>query len=362
MAKSLAEILVKNDEFMNKINKLFEVDFVHQLFTEKLLNLYPDTVALGKIKIKPYKKLIWKTTYHVVLNFTVEFILKTGKIRKTNIICSAHSNESRDLAFEVLNYLWKRRLGKGMVLPRPLFYYKEIGGFFYRALNGKDLYYYIRKKDKETVIDLVAKSGILFARLHRLPLKNSLPALDENNNKISTVIPGIKKIVSEVKDRYGEDMKNKIANPYYECIKIEEEYLNKKPKLCLVHGDAHTENIIRVSKRKTGLIDFTDFAYTDFARDVATFMQQLAYRLETGFYKDDVFIIEMKKLFLAEYLKESGQILDDSLQSRLNNYYKWTALRTAAYWLLKSRPEIERAEAIFKELARIKDNNLSAQD
>jgi thiamine kinase-like enzyme len=347
---------------MNKINKLFEVDFVRQLFSEKLLTLYPDTKSLGRIKIKPYKKFIWKTTYHVVLSFSVEFILKTDKVRKTNIICSAHSNESRDIAFETLGYLWRRRLGKGMVLPRPLFYYPEMGGFFYRALNGKDLYHYILKKDKEIVVDLVAKSGILFARLHCLSLKNSLPKLDEKNNRISTVIPGFKKIVSEVESRYGEKIKEKIALPYYNCIKIEEEYLNKNPNLCLVHGDAHTENIIRVSKRKTGLIDFTDFALTDFARDVGTFMQQLAYKLEIGFYKDYEFIINMKKLFLNEYLKESGQELTEDLQKRLNNYYNWTALRTAAYWLLKSKPEIERAEAIFTELNRIKNNNILAQD
>ncbi len=347
---------------MNKIKQLFEADFVRDLFKRKVLPLYPDTVDFGKIKINYYKKLIWKTTYHVVLDFLVEFKLKNSNIRKTHIVCSAHSNESRDIAFGVLEYLWRRRLGKGVVLPRPLFYCPDFRGFFYRALEGKDLFHFIQKKDKDKVVDLTTKAGIMFARLHRLPLKNSLPKLDKKNNRIATVIPGIKKIVSEIRRRYGEKMEKTISRPYYDCINFEEEFFKKNPKLCLIHGDAHTENIIRVSKHKVGVIDFTDFALADYARDVGTFMQQLAYKLEIGFYHDYQFIVSMKKLFLTEYLKESGQELTEDLQKRLNNYYVWTALRTAAYWLLKSNPEPERAVAIFAELEKFKTNNLLSQD
>jgi thiamine kinase-like enzyme len=348
---------------MNKIHNLFDSNFVKEFFKEKVLPHYPDVHNIGSIKIKPYKKFIWKTTYHVVIDFHVEFLMKNGKTRKTHIVCSAHSSEPREKAFNVLTYLWRRRLGKGVVLPRPLFYCPDFRASFYRALNGKDLCYYILKKDKETIKDLTAKAGLMLARLHLLKLNNhKLPEFEESNSKLATVIPGIKKISSEIKKRYGQDMQEKIVNPYYKCISKEEEYLSQNPKLCLIHGDFHTENIIRVSKRKVGLIDFTDFSLSDYARDLGNFLQQLEYKLELKFFYERDFIVEMKQLFLKEYLKESEKSLDDNLQARINNYYKWTALRTASYWLMKDKPEPKRAEAIIKFLDNFENKNLLAQD
>ncbi len=348
---------------MNKINKLFDENFVREMFREKVLPLYPEVIDIGKIKIRPYKKLIWNTTYHVVLDFYVEFKLDDKKSRKTHIICSAHSNEPRSSAFRVLEYLWKRRLGKGVVLPRPLFYCPEFRGSFYRALNGKDLFYYILKRDKENIYDLSKKSGLMFARLHRLNLnKNKLPKFEESNSRIESVIPGVKKIEREIKKSYGQEMQEEIIKPYYSCIKKEEEYLSKNPELCLVHGDAHTENIIRVSKRKVGLIDFTDFSLSDFTRDVGTFLQQLEYKLEIRFRYEQDFIKDMKQVFLNEYLKEANIDLNENIQERINNYYQWTALRTAAYWLMKDNPEPSKAKEIIEDLKKFNENNLLAQD
>lgn len=346
---------------MNRINQLFDEKFVENFFKKRILPLYPDARDIVRIKIKPYKKLVWKTTYHVVLDFLVEFELKNSKRRKTHIVCSAHSSESRDLAFSVLQYLWKRRLGKGVVLPRPLFYCDYFKGYFYRALSGKNLYNYILERNEEKIIDLTARSGVLFARLHKLSLKGSLPKLHLDNAKIATVIPGKERINNEFRNRYNEEKANNIIDQYNNCIAIEEEYLSSKPKLCLVHGDAHTENILRVSKNKVGLIDFSDFCLGDFARDVGTFIQQLAYKLEIK-YTDQDFIKKMKNLFLNEYLKEANIELDENLQKRLDNYYNWTALRTAAYWLMKDKAEPERAEAIFNHLKYKQENNFRAQD
>lgn len=348
---------------MNKILNLFDDNFVKDFFTEKVLPHYPDVYQIKSIKIRPYKKFIWKITYHVVIDFHVEFLLKNNKTRKTHIVCSAHSSEPREKAFDVLNYLWKRRLGKGAVLPRPLFYCPNFRGSFYRALNGKDLCHYILKKDIETIKDLCAKAGLMLARLHILKLNNNkLPKFEESNSKLSTVIPGIDKISREIEKKYGKEMYEKIVLPYKKCILKEEEYLNKNPKLCLVHGDFHTENIIRVSKKKVGLIDFTDFSLSDHARDIGNFLQQLEYKLELKFYYERDFIKEMKNLFLNEYLKENKIILDDDLQVRINNYYKWTALRTACYWLMKDNPESRRAESIINFLDNFEANNLLAQD
>jgi thiamine kinase-like enzyme len=347
---------------MNIIYKLLDEDYVLSYFKEHILPCYQDANDILKLKIRPYKKHIWITTYHVVIDYQVLFKLKNGKNRETHIICSAHSNEDRSLAFSTLKYLWQRRLGKGIVFPRPLFYSPEFKGFFYRALQGKNLLQYILIKDKDNIADLVEKSGLMFALLHRINIRKYKPIVNEKNNSIATVVPGIKHLSQELKSRYRDNWHDKIVPHYLKYINIENEYLSTKPELSLIHGDAHTENIIKVSRQKIGLIDFVDFAISDFARDVGTFLQQLDYKLDYRFAHDLAWQKEMKQLFLANYFKHSQCILTKEVQTRIDNYYKWTALRTAAYWLLKEQNEPERAQAILDHLDKMEKKKLRAQD
>ena len=58
MAQTLAEkrlnfLLLQS---MNKILSLFDENYVRELFTEKVLPLYPKFSGIEKIEIKPYKK------------------------------------------------------------------------------------------------------------------------------------------------------------------------------------------------------------------------------------------------------------------------------------------------------------------
>ncbi len=347
---------------MNIIHKLFDEEFVIDYFRKQVLPCYGDVDDIIKIKIRPYKKHIWQTTYHVVIDYQVFFKLKNGKTRKTHIICSAHSNEARDLAYSTLKYLWQRRLGKGVVFPRPLFYSPEFKGFFYRALQGKNLLQYILIKDKDSVADLVEKSGLMFSLLHRINIKKYKPSINPKNNSISTVVPGVDHLSKELKNRYNDDWHNKIVPSYLKYIEAEKNFLDNKPELSLIHGDAHTENIIKVSRQKIGLIDFADFAISDFTRDVGTFLQQLDYKLDHRFAHDLSWQKEMKRLFLANYFKNSQFILTKDIQVRIDNYYKWTALRTAVYWLLKEKSEPERAQAILDHLDQMNSKRLRSQD
>lgn len=347
---------------MNIIYKLFDEKYVIDYFKINVLPCYKDVQDILKLKIRPYKKHIWQTTYHVVIDYQVLFKLKSGKTRETHIICSAHSNEARDLAFSTLKYLWQRRLGKGIVFPRPLFYSTEFKGFFYRALQGKNLLQYILIKDKDNIADLVEKSGLMFALLHRINITKYKPTVNPKNNSIATVVPGINYLSQELKNRYNDNWYDKIVPRYLNCIKLEEEFLQSKAELSLIHGDAHTENIIKVSRQKIGLIDFADFAISDFARDVGTFLQQLDYKLDYRFAHDLAWQKEMKQLFLANYFKHSQFILTKDIQKRIDNYYKWTALRTAVYWLLKDKSDPQRAQAILDHLNKMESKRLRAQD
>lgn len=64
---------------MNRASRLFDELYVRNLFRQEILPKYSDFVDVGKIAIKPYKKLIWETTYHVVIEYKTVFITREKK-------------------------------------------------------------------------------------------------------------------------------------------------------------------------------------------------------------------------------------------------------------------------------------------
>ncbi len=91
---------------MNKILQLFDEKFVINLFRQKILPYYPEFIDIKQIKIKPYKNLVWKTTYHVVLSFDTYFLKADGEESRVLIVCSAHNEEPRKNIYLALKYLW----------------------------------------------------------------------------------------------------------------------------------------------------------------------------------------------------------------------------------------------------------------
>jgi len=116
---------------MNIILDLLNEDYVTEYLSKKLLWLYPDFFKISKVKIIPHKKLIWDTTYHVVIEFDTTFVLKNKKIQKLSIFCSAHSNEPRLDFYKALKFLWQNGFGDGdLSIPHPLFFSKRFNALF----------------------------------------------------------------------------------------------------------------------------------------------------------------------------------------------------------------------------------------
>jgi thiamine kinase-like enzyme len=337
---------------MNKILRLFDEDFALDYLRNKLLPLYPAFKDIVHVAIKPYKKMVWETTYHVVIGFEVYFLNAAGQEIKVPVVCSAHSDEPRANVFSALNYLWSKNLnGQGIDLPRPLFYSNQFNGTFYRAIKGENLLYYIKNKDLAAVEKIVVETAELFAKLHAIP-----PEAEANfnpiNSRIRTVIPGVEMIYQEMSARYGDKYTPTLKKIYTNFIAQEEKFFNSGQALKLIHGDAHPENIIKTAEGRIGLIDFTDLCLSDFARDLGAFIQQLEYKI-IGKIGDLEFAKQMKEIFLRGYLQAAGLKLDDNLQERINLYYNWTAIRTSTYWFLKFGHNEKRAE---KLLNSVKEN------
>jgi len=337
---------------MNKIRKLFDEAFVLELFRAEVLPHYPVFQSISRIEIKPYKDLIWDTTYHVVIGFNTYFRKPDGTETKIPIFCSAHSDEPRENVYQALKYLWANNFPGGFVdIPDPIFYSDYFRGTFYRGLRGDNMLHYIKNQDYDTVRRLVSLSARLFARLHSLPASSSAN-VNPHNARIRTVVPGLEKIYREMGERYHNKYDADLVKIYDRLIAQEEKFFASGQPLSLIHGDAHPENIIVTALDRIGLIDFTDLCLGDFARDLGAFSQQVEYKI---LYKvgDEDFAAEMKALFLSEYLKAASLKLTPDLQDRIDLYYNWTAVRTATYWFLRFGHDEERAQ---KLLAAVKHN------
>jgi hypothetical protein len=333
---------------MNKILNLFDETYVLDLFNREILPEYPDFTAIKKIEIIPIKKNVWHTTYHVVLEFATTFIDHDGEETELSIFCTAHSNEPRKNSFEALTFLWQTGFDQGnLAIPHPLFFSDYFNGFFYRGVPGKNLYYYINKQDYPVIEDVVGKAAAWFAKLHNTPTKGA-KNFNKENSRIETVIPGIVMILKKIAKtypRYFESYKK-----IYELInQREKEYFSNGNRQYLIHGDAHPENVIKMGEDKIALIDFTDMCLSDFTRDLGSFLQQLDF-MGSKKINDQAYLEKIKKIFLDNYRLNSKIKFDGYVEERIDNYYNWTALRTATFFILKDKPEPERAHGLLVKI------------
>ncbi|PKM88029.1 hypothetical protein CVU83_02240 [Candidatus Falkowbacteria bacterium HGW-Falkowbacteria-2] len=347
---------------MNKILALFQEEEARALLEKEVLPLYPEFEKIVSVSIKPYKRLVWETTYHVVISYRVVFLKTDATEEKIQIICSAHSEEPRIQAYQVLKFLWDSGLGgEGIILPQPLFYSEYYKGFFYRAIEGDNLLHYIKEGNREAVALNTERGAQILARLHALPLPADTSIFSDNNRRLVTVVPGSEVVIREIRARFNGEYADDLAVFYQRFIAQEENFLSLSNERWLIHGDAHPENFIAVGEDKIGMIDFTDFCPSDFARDLGAFMQQIEYKI-LHYLQDQEFATKMKRLFLDSYLKESGRALDEALQSRIDLYYNFTSIRTAGFYLMKFNSEKERAEILIKKVKENFHNNCHAQD
>jgi len=335
---------------MNIIKQLFDQQFVIKYLEKRILHRYPEFTDIKKITIHPYKDLIWEETYHVVIEYKTTFTTKVGRTKNLPIICTAHSEEPRKNVYRALKFLWDNGFAKGnLTIPHPLFYSNRFRATFYRGVKGRNLYQFIKENNRKEIEKIVIQAARWFAKLHNLPITKA-KNFNKANSRIKTVIPGVKYILASVKKdfpRYYPFFKQ----AYQIMLAEEKKFFASTEKRWLIHGDAHPENIIKMSDKKIAVIDFTDICLADYARDLGTFLQQLEFMVQRKI-GDKNYIALIKKTFLENYLDDAKIDLDDDLEQRINNYFNWTALRTATFFLLKSKAEPDRAHGLLVRISQ----------
>ncbi|MBU0636649.1 MAG: phosphotransferase [Patescibacteria group bacterium] len=335
---------------MNKIYNLLNEKFVIALFKKEILPQYPEFFDIKQIKISTIKNHIWETTYHIIFKFQVTFATNKQEDKIVFIYCTAHSNESRLNSYEASMLLWQNNFSKkNLNIPRPLFYSTYFNAFFYEGVIGKNFYHYIRQKNFVEIEALIIKTAAWLAKLHQLPTQN-IKNFNTTNNRIETVTPGKIHFLKSILVSYPYYYE--VCCQIYEIINNQEKnFLNNNKKRWLIHGDAHPENIINTGPNNIAFIDFVDFCLTDFARDLGAFLQQLEF-MTLRKINDPIYTKKIQQLFLTTYFNITKKELDSNLQNRIDNYYNWTALRTATFFLLKAQPEPKRAHGLLVQICQ----------
>jgi aminoglycoside phosphotransferase (APT) family kinase protein len=329
---------------MNKIEKLFDLTYVNQLFTKEVLPLYPGFSSLQVEEIYYHKKYIWESTYHVVVEFKV-LLDRTKEIR---IFSSAHSNEPRYNVYFALKYLWDKGFSLDMSIPKPLFYHQDLGAIFYQGLEGKNLFHYIKNRNFDKILQVIPEISAWFVRLHSLPVTDA-ENFNPHSAHLETVVPGKDCVLKNIK-RVCPKHYSFYKKAYDFFISREASLFPANEKRCLIHGDAHPENIV-VFPEGIGVIDFTDICVADFTRDLGCFLQQTEYMMRRKMLPGENlenFINQVQALFISTYFKLRNLELDENLQTRIDNYYYWTAIRTATYLLTRDEPKADRAEELIE--------------
>ncbi|HNX10528.1 MAG TPA: aminoglycoside phosphotransferase family protein [bacterium] len=337
---------------MNKAYKLFDEQYILSLLRRKLPAFYPDFPKVRDIKIISHKKNVWTKTYHVVVEYSTILENKAGQTTTVPIFCAAHSSEPRKTFFLALDFLWRHGFaGDRLSIPHPLFFSDYFNAVFYRGVEGYNLHHYLYRQDKPMIEEIVSLAGQWFARLHSLAVNEKV---DFPDGFIPAVVPGMNKVLDYIADRYP-DYLDFYKKAYAIFTAREEKFKQEHSERCLVHGDAHPDNIIRINDGKVALIDLNDLSWGDPARDLGCFCEQLSYMGQKEGLSEE-YLQSLEKMFLDNYFAHSHLKLDQDLQERIANYSYWTMIRTTSYQLLSNtvRRDVNKLKRIDHRINRLK--------
>ncbi len=343
------------------IDALLDANFMSQFFMKKLRNII-NFQYINRVTIKKHKLSIDDWRYHIVIEYNISFISKRKNNLKNvffdeTVFCTAHSDEPRK-NIDILKFLRSNGFSRGpFAVPTPLFISKIFKGSFYIGAKGHDLYYFIKSKNRKRIEKIVAQIAGWLTKLHKLKIENLVlfnknikekSRISEKTISLAEVVPGVKNILKVIYDRFPQfgDFYNESLK---EFIAKEDMFFKNKKKRWIIHGDAHPKNFIKADNDSIVAIDFADFCVSDFARDLGCFLQQFEY-MSNRKIGDNAWIENVNNLFLETYMKKSSIHYDNSLKDRIENYYRWTALRSATQYLFSDKPQIREAERLLNQI------------
>jgi len=319
---------------------------VGQLFNQRKAEINPAITEIVVERVEIIKSNFHHEYYSLVAAYDLT-AKQNGADIKLTIYCSAHSSESRRQTLDNLRLLWDKQIvNKQFLTNRPLFYDADCRGLFYVGLPGRNLYQYFKAGQLDQLNNYLRSTADWLARLHKLT-RGFRDWPDSRQQFIGQVVPGRQRALSKVQQNCPQEY-SRFVKLYDVLENRETEHWPSRNNLAIIHGDLHPENII-VNQQRAAIIDWADASLGDPARDLGSFIQQLAF-MGQRHLPDAEYWRQAQEFFLEAYQAAIGEAMAANWLKRLETYYYFTAFRTAIYFVSKSGPEPERADGLLTEV------------
>ena len=306
--------------------KLLDKNFIQDILDERLAKFYSNFNKIIEIKEDVYKRHLGITSAVFVVGYEIKYLIKNNSSNYLNIFVSAHSDGSRQGAFNKAQFLYNNGFSKGeLQVTKPLFYLEKQKAFFYEASEGRSLFNFFTQDPEQ---DLKPSFNLVIAwvkKLHKLNKGN----YNWYNFKIHKMIPQPKRFINDFitdNKKQGEYINNLVV----EMNKLEDKY-SKNFEPNLIYGDYHPENIIikNLKTKDLKMIDLTDICLGDPMIDLGTFLQQFDFMGHNFISRKKM--NEYKEYFIETYFQKDLKNIGIKYINRINLYQAWTALRTAVF-------------------------------
>lgn len=307
--------------------QLLEPNFIRQLFDTRLAQYYPEFQKIEQLAIEPYKKHLGTSGAVLVLHYAVDYLARDGSKNKLEIFVSAHSDGSRQGAYQKNQYLYEHGFNSGPLrVTKPLFYLEEPRAYFYQAARGRRLVSFFAENPQTDLRPVLSLLAAWLKKLHGLDYKTD--ALAWPKFSIAKMIPAPVLFIPDF-GKQNPDWGELVQTIYDQMISLENLY-SRDLKSTLVYGDNHPENVIieNLNTDHLEMIDFNDVALGDPLLDLGTFLQQFDFMSHPFISRSQIH--SYKTNWLQDYFGP-GRVISAAEISRINLYQAWTALRSAVF-------------------------------
>lgn len=324
--------------------KLLDEKYMKEFFASRATRIDGRNRKLVKLNIHPIKKHVDSIFFHLVILYAVTFVLQDGSRKRFKIYCASRSENLREKMFKIMKLAYNYGFKSGKVLvPRPLWYVKELQAAFYVGMQGENILEHI--KNGAATRGVIRKAAGFLAGFHQLKPSKDIKL---NKHKFDWQYLDPTHILKREKNK-----NHKLTSEIKEDYKKLKKYFNKDLahlKFELSHGDFHPENIIinKFDSTQIAIIDFSESCLAPAAYDLGSFLQQLkfmtsAYDVQGNKYD------KWEELFLNEYFYRRKIKLTNEIKNQIILYQAWTALKSAVYYMIFDN-QYEFVERLLKQV------------
>lgn len=331
----------------NPINQALDFQFIVEVIANIIAKHFPSVGRIDKISHETHKRRVGKKHSTFIYSIFVSGKTKNGKSFKKHLIYSAHSDGSRERAFNNMKTLIELGFNNGPNrIIEPLEYKKDLQALIYEAVEGKNLFQFMSQGSDRKIIELILNRAALWIQeFHHIKLpvssKNKFPVFNYYDLNVDS--KKLHELVKSEDSHQGEKLE-----AFMRAMDDMQKRMERSYAPGIVYGDFHPENIITDDPDKSGLvmIDLVDVSMGDQLRDIGSFIQQLHFM--GRIYFDERTVNNLRIKFLETYFQQPFNTLNPIVLQRINTYQAWNAMR-GFVWFFLQRPTRSKSYGMLED-------------